>query len=355
MHAGDPAKLGATPHHDGTNFAIYSAVAEAIELCLFDEHGNQVQQIWMPENDSGVWHGFLPGCGAGQRYGYRVHGPYDPDQGLRCNPAKLVLDPYAREIVGGFEWHPAVYDYVVEDDEMLINSDDSAPCVPKCVVRAAFDDDAPRRPQIPWGETIFYECNVRGFTMRHPAIDESARGTFEGLRHREVLAHLKSLGVTSIELMPVHAFIDEWHLVDKKLRNFWGYNSVGFFAPMPRYAIADPVAEFRDMVRTLHDGGFEVILDVAYNHTGEADHRGPTLSFRGIDNRTYYRVEPDDPLRYVNDTGTGNTVNTDHIRVRQMILVSTSRRFSVGAATASHRRIRFSPTSATWTAFSMRS
>lgn len=322
MHAGDPAKLGATPYHDGTNFAIYSAVAEAIELCLFDEHGNQTQQIWMPENDSGVWHGFLPGCPSGQRYGYRVHGPYDPHQGLRCNPAKLVLDPYAREFGGVFQWHPAVYDYVIDNDAMYVNSDDSAPFVPKCVVRAPFEDEAPHHPRIPWGETVFYECNVRGYTMRHPAIEESARGTFEGLRHADVLAHLKSLGVTSIELMPVHMFIDERHLVDRELRNFWGYNTIGFFAPMPLYGSTDPVVEFRDMVRTLHDAGFEVILDVAYNHTGEADHRGPTLSFRGIDNRSYYRVEPDDPLRYVNDTGTGNTVNTDHIRVRQMVLDS---------------------------------
>ena len=322
MHHGDPNKLGATPYDDGTNFAVYSAVAEAIELCLFDEHGNQVQQIWMPGRDDGVWHGFLPGCQPGQRYGYRVHGPWQPEEGLRCNPAKLVLDPYTRQIDGDFDWQPSVFDYRRENDELLINSDDSAPHVPKSVVRAPFSDPLPARPVIPWRDTVFYECNVRGLTMRHPALQESERGTFDGLRHKDVLAHLKSLGVTSIELMPVHAFIDEWHLADKGLRNFWGYNTVGFFAPMPRYARADGVAEFRDMVRTLHDNGFEVILDVAYNHTGEGDHHGPTLSFRGIDNRTYYRTEPDDRGRYINDTGTGNTVNTDHIRVRQMVLDS---------------------------------
>jgi len=322
MHTGDPEKLGATPYDDGTNFALYSAVAEAVELCLFDDHGNQVQQIWMPGNDNGVWHGFLPGCAAGQRYGYRVHGPWDPAEGLRCNPAKLVLDPYTREIDGEFRWNPAVYDYVDNNGEWSINSDDSAPFVPKSVVRRSFDEPLPAGPSVPWGETVFYECNVRGFTMRHPALDEAERGTFDGLRHSAVLEHLKSLGVTSIELMPVHAFIDEWHLAERDLHNFWGYNSIGFFAPMPRYARADGVGEFREMVRTLHEHGFEVILDVAYNHTGEADHRGPTVSFRGIDNRTYYRTEPDDRGRYVNDTGTGNTVNTDHIRVRQMVLDS---------------------------------
>ncbi len=324
MHHGNPNKLGATPYDDGTNFALYSAVAEAVELCLFDEQGQQVQQIWMPGNDGGVWHGFLHGVGPGQRYGYRIHGPWDPFDGLRCNPAKLCLDPYAREIAGDFEWHPSVYDYTREGDEITINSDDSAPYVPKSVVRAPFSESLPPRPVVPWGDTVFYECNVRGFTMRHPALGESERGTFDGLRHTEVLDHLKALGVTSIELMPVQTFIDEWHLAEKGLRNFWGYNTVGFFAPMPRYASADAVHEFRDMVRTLHDHGFEVIMDVAYNHTGEADHQGPTISFRGIDNRAYYRTEPENRLLYINDTGTGNTVNTDHIRVRQMVLDSLS-------------------------------
>ena len=322
MRPGNPEILGATPDESGTNFAIYSAVASRVELCLFDQSGELTRQWDLPECTDAVWHGFLPGCTAGQQYGYRVHGPFDPSDGLRCNPAKLLLDPYAREIVGGFTWNPAVFDYTEEQGELRINSDDSAPFVPKCVVRGSFDDPQPPGPATSWADTIFYECNVRGYTMRHPALDESERGTFDGLRHKEVLAHLKSLGVTSIELMPVQTFIDEQHLAEQNLRNFWGYNTVGFFAPMQRYARGDAVAEFRDMVRTLHDAGIEVIMDVAYNHTGEADHRGPTLFFRGVDNRTYYRTEPDDHGAYVNDTGCGNTVNIDHIRVRQLVLDS---------------------------------
>lgn len=322
MRPGNPEILGATPDESGTNFALYSAVAERVELCLFDRDGSLIGQRDLPECSSAVWHGYLPGCGAGQRYGYRVHGPFDPANGLRCNPAKLLLDPYAREIVDEFKWDSAVFDYRVEDGEFHPNFDDSAPFVPKSVVRGAFDEELPNGPAVPWGETIFYECNVRGFTMRHPALDESARGTFDGLRHKDVIAHLKALGISAVELMPVQTFIDEWHLADKNLRNFWGYNTIGFFAPMQRYARGNPVTEFRDMVRALHDAGIEVIMDVAYNHTGEADHQGPTLCFRGLDNLTYYRTEPDDHGAYVNDTGCGNTVDLDHIRVRQLILDS---------------------------------
>ena len=322
MRPGNPEVLGATPDSSGTNFAIYSAVADRVELCLFDDDGELIRQWDLPECTDAVWHGFLPGCGPGQQYGYRVHGPFDPTDGLRCNPAKLLLDPYSREIRGEFKWSPAVFDYTEEQGELLANTEDSASFVPKSVVRATVEDRRRAGPAISWGDTIFYECNVRGFTMRHPALDESERGTFDGLCHKEVLAHLKALGVTSIELMPVQTFIDERHLAERNLRNFWGYNTVGFFAPMQRYARGDAVAEFRDMVRTLHDAGLEVIMDVAYNHTGEADHRGPTLFFRGIDNRTYYRTEPDDHGAYVNDTGCGNTVNIDHIRVRQLVLDS---------------------------------
>ncbi|MCP4301823.1 MAG: glycogen debranching protein GlgX, partial [Gammaproteobacteria bacterium] len=322
MRSGNPAILGATPDAAGTNFAVYSAVADRVELCLFDNDGNLQRQRDLPECNDAVWHGYLPGCRAGQRYGYRMHGPFDPADGLRCNPAKLLLDPYAREIVGEFQWDPAVFDYVDDHGEPRINSDDSAPFVPKSVVRAPFDNPLSDGPMVPWEETIFYECNVRGYTMRHPALDDSVCGTFDGLRHKEVLAHLKSLGISSVELMPVQTFIDERHLVEKDLRNFWGYNTVGFFAPMQRYARVDAVSEFRDMVRTLHDAGLEVIMDVAYNHTGEADHMGPTLFFRGLDNRTYYRTEPDDHGAYVNDTGCGNTVNIDHVRVRQLVLDS---------------------------------
>lgn len=320
MEAGNPASLGATSDASGTNFAIYSAVAERVELCLFSADGQQRETLDLPECTDGVWHGYRADCQPGQHYGYRVHGPYDPADGLRCNPAKLLLDPYAREIHGDFRWHPSVFDYV--GDDMHINHDDSAPYVPRSVVRAAFDEALPRGPNVRWADSIFYECNVRGYTMRHPAIEDAARGTFDGLRNREVVEYLKALGVTSIELMPVHTFIDEHHLADRGLRNFWGYNSVGFFAPMQRYARQDAVTEFRDMVRAMHDAGLEVILDVAYNHTGESNRHGPSLAFRGIDNRTYYRTEPDDHGKYVNDTGCGNTFNIDHIRVRQLVLDS---------------------------------
>ncbi len=320
MQAGNPAVLGATPGESGTNFAMYSAVAERVELCLYAEDGQHQKNIDLPECTGGVWHGYLPGCGPGQHYGYRVHGPYDPSDGLRCNPAKLLLDPYARDVRGEFRWHPAVFDYTGED--MDRNTADSAPYVPRSVVRAPHADALPGGPRVRWADSVFYECNVRGYTMRHPAIEEAARGTFDGLRHAQVLAHLKALGVTSIELMPVHTFIDEHHLAERNLRNFWGYNSVGFFAPMQRYGCADAVSEFRDMVRALHDAGFEVILDVAYNHTGEGSRFGPSLAFRGLDNRTYYRTEPEDHGAYINDTGCGNTINIDHIRVRQLILDS---------------------------------
>ncbi len=322
MRPGNPDILGATPDATGTNFALYSAVAESVELCVFDRDGSLLRQWDLPACDNSVWHGYLDGCGPGLQYGYRVHGPFDPARGLRCNPAKLLLDPYARQIVGEFKWHPAVFDYRNEDGELTENFDDSAPWVPKSVVRMAFDEPLPAGPVIPWTETVFYECNVRGYTMRHPALDEAVRGTFDGMRHKDVLGHLKSLGVSSIELMPVHTFIDEWHLVEKNLRNFWGYNTIGFFAPMQRYSRSDAVSEFREMVRALHDAGFEVILDVAYNHTGEADHLGPSLFFRGLDNRTYYRTEANNAGRYVNDTGCGNTVNFDHVRVRQLVLDS---------------------------------
>ncbi len=320
MQAGNPAVLGATPDDSGTNFAVYSAVAERVELCLYADDGQHLRNIDLPACDNSVWHGYLPGCAPGQHYGYRVHGPFDPSDGLRCNPAKLLLDPYAREIRGEFRWNDAVFDYT--GDEMAANIEDSAPFVPRSVVRAAFPDAPPRGARIRWADSVFYECNVRGYTMRHPAIEEARRGTFDGLRHEQVLAHLKALGVTSIELMPVHTYIDEHHLARQGLRNFWGYNSVGFFAPMQRFARGDAVAEFRDMVRGLHDAGFEVILDVAYNHTGEGNRFGPSLAFRGIDNRTYYRTEPGNHGRYINDTGCGNTINIDHIRVRQLILDS---------------------------------
>ncbi|MBT8079516.1 MAG: glycogen debranching protein GlgX, partial [Gammaproteobacteria bacterium] len=266
----------------------------------------------------------LPGCGAGQRYGYRVHGQYAPKKGQRCNPSKLLVDPYARTLSGDFHWDPAVFDYTLDarNGSMRINTGDSADFVPKCVVTPAIGEEIPAGPRIPWAETVFYEVNVRGYTMLHPAIEEADRGRFCGMRNRQVLEYLKSLGVTSIELLPVHAFIDEQHLAEQGLRNFWGYNTLSFFAPMPRYAGADPVAEFREMLRAIHDAGMEVILDVVYNHSCEGDQFGPTLSFRGIDNLAYYRTHPDDRAVNVNDTGTGNTLDADHSIVRRLVLDS---------------------------------
>jgi len=313
IETGSPTPPGSTADAKGTNFAVFSSVADSLELCLFDANGDATQSHQLSKGTDDVWHGYLPGCRPGQLYGYRVHGPFEPDNGLRCNPAKLLIDPYARAIAGEFYWNDAVYDG---------NDKDSAAFVPKSRVSSNSSIARFRRPPIPWSETIFYEANVRGYTMRHPAVEESDRGTFNGMRNKEVLAYLKALGITSLELMPVHAFIDEKHLVERGLRNFWGYNTISFFAPSPRYTVANPIAEFRDMVRDIHDAGIEVILDVVYNHTGEGGTSGPSLSFRGLDNLAYYRTEPKQPNVYVNDTGCGNTLNTDHPRVQQLILDS---------------------------------
>ncbi len=314
MQRGRSDALGATPDRDGVHFALYSSVAERVELCLFDDAGSQLRCVDLPDCTDGVWHGFEPGIGPGQRYGYRVHGPYAPASGRRCNPSKLLIDPYATSLTGEFRWNPAVF-----GDNAL----DSAACVPKSVV-ANVKAPLGRGPSVPWADTIFYELNLRGYTMRHPAVDEASRGTFTGLTNRAVLDYLRSLGVTSIELMPVHAFIDEHHLAELGLRNLWGYNTINFFAPMPRYAghVADASLAFREMVESIHEAGLEVILDVAYNHTGESDHRGPTLSFRGIDNEAYYRLAPTDRAHYINDTGTGNTIDADSPVVRQLVLDS---------------------------------
>ncbi|MEM7082678.1 MAG: glycogen debranching protein GlgX [Pseudomonadota bacterium] len=309
---GDPRELGATAHADGVNFAVYSSIAERVELCLYSIEGHHQGNIDLPACDDDIWHGFLPGCEPGQRYGLRIHGPYAPDLGHRCNPAKLLIDPYARRLSGELIWHPALS----ANDHV-----DSGPYMPKCVVTANGPDLA-RRVPIPMADSVLYEANVRGFTMRHPDIPEDERGRFRGMHHTQILAHLKAMGITAIELMPVHAFVDEHHLYQKKLRNFWGYNSIGFFAPAPRYAAVDPVFEFRQMVDTLHGQGFEVILDVVYNHTAEGDHRGPTLSFRGIDNAAYYRLVHGDATHYINDTGCGNTLNADAPMVQKLVIDS---------------------------------
>jgi glycogen operon protein len=322
METGSPAPLGATPDDGGVNFAVCSSVADAVELCLFDTSGMISATHHLPACSDGVWHGYLPGCEPGQRYGYRVHGPWQPDSGLRCNAAKLLIDPYAREINGEFVWHDAVFDYVPGTDVSTISDIDSAPYVPKSVVCGTLAARPGSRPGIPWSKTVIYETNVRGFTMRHPDVSDRERGTFAGMRNEQVLGYLKSLGITTIELMPVQAYVDEHHLAKHGLRNYWGYNTIAFFAPMPRFAGDDPRSEFLDMVNAIHDGGMEVVLDIVFNHTGESDHSGPTISFRGLDNQAYYKLEPNDPHTYVNDTGTGNTLNVDHPQVQALVLDS---------------------------------
>jgi len=323
-HAGDPTQPGSTPMADGASFAIYSSVAERVELCFFDRKRNQTQSWFLQNRDGDVWHGFVPGCARGQRYGYRVHGPWDPHRGLRCNPAKLQLDPYARSIEGDFTWHSSVFDFVSgsPDTELAISDADNTACVPLSIVGYVGTEPKHERPRISWSETVIYECNVRGYTMRHPTVPECDRGRFSGMRNKDVLSYIKALGITSIELMPIQAFIDEHHLVRQKLRNLWGYNTISFFAPMPRYGAADPNGELRDMVRAIHDAGLEVILDVAYNHTGDGGFHGPSICFRGIDNLSYYRTVSGDPAQYVNDTGCGNTINSDHPQVQKLILDS---------------------------------
>lgn len=320
MKTGSPAPLGATPDDNGVNFAVYSSIAGSVELCLYSKRGKAKQSYRLPACTDGVWHGYLPGCKPGQHYGYRVHGPWQPDAGLRCNPNKLLLDPYARELDAAFTWHDGVFDYVPGADSMTMSPMDSAAFVPKSVVCAPLDLPVSERPAVPWSETVIYETNLRGYTMRHPAVAETHRGTFAGMRNGAVLEYLRSLGITSVELLPIQAYIDEHHLAKRGLRNFWGYNSIAFFAPMPRFAARRPRQELLEMVNAIHDAGMEVILDIAFNHTGESDGSGPTLSFRGLDNQAYYRLEPGDPSAYVNDTGTGNTLNVDHPRVQALVI-----------------------------------
>ena len=321
IEPGNPDRLGAVAHDDGAFFAVWSSTAAFVELCLFDDDGQQTMSYRLPGVDGGVHHGFLPGLEPGQLYGFRAHGDWEPERGLRHNPAKLLVDPYARELRGEFRWDYSVFDYASDETPDEPNKCDSAAFVPKCVLTR---DNEPlaRGPVIPWSETVFYETNVRGYTMQHPEVDAELRGTFRGLTHRAVLEHLKALGITSVELMPVQAYIDENHLARIGLRNYWGYNTLAFMAPMSRFANADPNAEFRDMVNAIHDAGLEVILDVVFNHTCEGNSRGPTLAYKALDNLAYYRTLPDDPSAYVNDTGTGNTVNADHPVVQRLVLDS---------------------------------
>ncbi|NBJ13450.1 glycogen debranching protein GlgX [Microvirga arsenatis] len=322
IREGLPFPLGATWDGLGVNFALFSANATKVELCLFDETGKrELERIELPEYTEEVWHGYLPDARPGTTYGYRVHGPYEPAAGHRFNPNKLLLDPYAKQIVGELTWDTALFGYTVSAPERDLSFDtrDSAPFMPKCrVVDPAFTWGNERRPRVPWDRTIIYEAHLRGYTMRHPAVPHRLRGTFSGMMHRSVIDHIKRLGVTAVELLPVHAFIDEAHLIEKGLRNYWGYNTIGIFAPHTRYLGTPFITEFKEMVAHFHEAGIEVILDVVYNHTAEGNELGPTVSFKGIDNASYYRLAPD-PRYYINDTGTGNTVNLSHPRVLQMV------------------------------------
>jgi isoamylase len=323
--AGEPYPLGATFDGLGTNFSVFSRVAEHVDLCLFDEVGMETR-IQMPEMTAHTWHGYLPGLGPGQRYGYRVHGPWDPTRGRRCNPQKLLLDPYARAIEGGVVWNDPIFGHV-RSSPWRRDDTDSAAYVPRSIVVADdFDwgDDA--RPRVPDHETIVYETHVKGLTMRHPDVPQGIRGTFAGLAHPAVIEHLLGLGVTSVELMPTHQFVHAGFLLDRGLRNYWGYDSIGYFAPHAEYASSgsrgQQIGEFKAMVRALHAAGLEVILDVVYNHTGEGGHDGPTLSLRGLDNEAYYRLQPLDPSRYLDYTGTGNSLNMLEPHVLQLIMDS---------------------------------
>ncbi|HWG93050.1 MAG TPA: glycogen debranching protein GlgX [Mycobacteriales bacterium] len=317
--------LGATYDGSGTNFALFSEVAERVELCLFDDEGNETR-VDLPERDAFVWHGYLPGVGPGQRYGYRVHGPYDPANGHRCNPSKLLLDPYAKAVEGEIDWDQACFSYTWGEEDSF-NDDDSAPHMSKSVVISPFFDwDNDRHPRTPYNETVVYEAHVKGLTMTHPGIPEDVRGTYAALAHPVMVEHYKKLGITAVELMPVHQFVHDSHLVDRGLRNYWGYNTIGFFAPHNDYCSSgqrgQQVQEFKAMVKALHAEGIEVILDVVYNHTAEGNHMGPTLSFRGIDNAAYYRLVEGDEKHYYDTTGTGNTLLMKHPHVLQLIMDS---------------------------------
>jgi isoamylase len=327
LREGSPFPRGATWDGLGVNFALFSAHATKVELCLFDETGKEERQrIELPEYTDEIWHGYLRGLRPDAVYGFRVHGPYQPEKGHRFNPNKLLLDPYARSHVGSLRWDDACFGYMVgaEQADLSFDERDSAPFVPKSVVVDPvfrWRSSTTRRHAVAWNQTVIYELHVRGFTKLHPAVPRKKRGTFAGLGHRAVVDYIKSLGVTAVELMPVYTFIDERHLVEHGLTNYWGYNTLGFFAPEPRYA-ADPqndLREFKEMISRFHDAGIEVILDVVYNHTAEGNELGPTLCFRGIDNASYYRLIPDKLRYYINDTGTGNTLNLSHPRVIQLV------------------------------------
>src|ERR1700694_108550 len=314
---GRDSPLGATWDGEGTNFSLFAENADAVDLVLLDAEGLELESYELAEHTDLVWHGYVDKVGPGQHYGYRVHGRYAPEEGLRFNPHKLLLDPYARAISGGFSWGPALLGYVVDGDDSVMSRMDSAPAMPRSVViDPSFPWGEDHRPDIPWADTVIYETHVKGFTMANEDVPQDLRGTYAGLGHPAAIEHFKNLGVTAIELLPVHHFIDAGHLVEKGLVNYWGYDSVGYFAPDSRYASSDSdggqVREFKAMVRALHGAGLEVVLDVVYNHTGEGDHMGPTISFRGLDNVAYYRLVEDDRRHYFDVTGTRHPLQPSH-------------------------------------------
>ena len=322
---GLPYPLGATFDGTGTNFALFSEAAERVELCLFDDHRDETR-IEVVDADAHVWHCYLPSVQPGQRYGYRVHGPLDPSAGSRCNPAKVLLDPYATAMTGAFDWDESLFGYRF-DDHGTVNHDDSARHVMLGVVtNPYFDWGVDRPPKIAYADTVIYEAHVKGMTQLHPDVPEEQRGTYAALAHPAVIEHLAHIGVTAVELMPIHQFVQDSTLLDKGLRNYWGYNTIGFFAPHNEYSasgdLGEQVQEFEGLVRSLHEAGMEVILDVVYNHTAEGNHLGPTLSFRGIDNQAYYRLVDDEPAFYMDYTGTGNSFNMRHPHALQLVMDS---------------------------------
>lgn len=330
IYTGSPYPLGATFDGKGVNFALFSEHAENVELCLYGdtEETEEIAKISLKEKTHQVWHIYLEGLKPGQRYGYRVHGPYEPQKGHRFNPNKLLIDPYAKAISGTVQWNDALFGYAIGDtvSDLSFSDTDSAPYVPKSVViDTAFDWEGDRPPSIPMHQTVIYEAHVKGFTALHPDIPEEIRGTYAGMAHPAAIAYLKEMGITAIELLPVHHFLTDRHLQDKGLSNYWGYNSIGFFAPDVRYSSngthGEQVTEFKNMVKSLHAAGIEVILDVVYNHTGEGNEMGPTLSFRGIDNAAYYRLAEDERF-YMDFTGTGNTLHARQPNVLRMIMDS---------------------------------
>ena len=323
---GQPYPRGATWDGEGVNFSLFSAAGEKVDLCLFDPTGrHEVQRIELRERTDEIWHCYLPEARPGLLYGYRVYGPYRPEQGQRFNPNKLLIEPYAKRFEGALVWSDAHFGYRLGQAKADLSFDkrDSAAGTPKTrVIDPAFTWGDDRPPRIPWHDTVIYEAHVRGLTMRHPEVPPQLRGTYAGLATAPVIEHFLRLGITTVELMPVHAFVDDRTLLDKGLRNYWGYNTIGFFAPERRYSATGQISEFKTMVKTLHSAGIEVILDVVYNHTAEGNELGPTLSMRGIDNAAYYRLSPENPRYYMDFTGTGNTLNMQHPRVLQLIMDS---------------------------------